>query len=267
MKNMLTPKTPVRSLIKIRPMAIEVLDKRKIRFWDSLDKPLADVIRGEIREDFLEEVSSAQIPAQDSDWNALPLYYLVDYLTQGHRDFLLQDIADIGHILDIHTIAETSEAGGLRKLHGTFQDFVKDFQIHVEEEETYLFPKILRYEACLRDHRVHPEFHKGSVQSHMVTRTSQNGKRLLEICTHMAASARFHAKEHVVSFAGQELLELLEAFQEKLEIHGELEAKVLFPVARELERNLYNLTIDGNPAMANPMRGPMDSGILRLRDR
>ena len=56
------------------------------------------------------------------------------------------------------------------------------------------------------------------------------------------------------------------AFRDRLNSHRELEATALFPVAKELEKNLYNLSIGGDPAVAYHRRGPMDSGILRLEE-
>ena len=108
MKNMLSRKTPVRSLLKLRPMAIALLDKRKLRYWDALDKPLGDLFHpGSSRlaetgkasdgarspdgmDDFLDEVSYTRVPAPDTDWSAMPLYALIDYLTHEHRSLMLE---------------------------------------------------------------------------------------------------------------------------------------------------------------------------------
>lgn len=257
MKNLLSPMTPVRSVIKIRPMAVGLLDKRKIRFWDSMDKPLGDILLRENLEDFLEEVSFARIPAEDADWTSLPLYFLVDYLTQGHRNFLLQDVADIAHLLDIHCLADSAETHELKQLYLAFQEFVKDFQAHLDEEESYLYPRILRYEACLKDNRVHPEFHRGSLQSHVSTRSSQESIRLLSICAGLAERAGRHAEQEPAFFAGLELQSLLEGFRDRLAAHVELKAKILYTAAREMEKNLYNLSIGGDLAAAQPPRGLM----------
>ena len=265
MKNV-APQTPVRSLIRFRPMAIGLLEKRKIRFWDELDRTLDELIPRELMGDFLEEVAYARLPAPDTDWNAMPMYFLADYLTAEHRDFLVHEISDITHILDVHTLSDADGVEGLRKLQRGFHDFVKECHLHFEEEEIYLFPKVLRYEACLRDHRVHPEFHKGSVQSHLASRSTQDGKRALHSLSVLTGWAQEHAKAHAGSVAARDLLDLLTRFLARFQAHVKLEAEVLFPVATELERNLYNLSIDGDPAVAFHRRGPMDSGILRLED-
>lgn len=298
MKNMLSQQTPVRSLLKLRPMAIAMLDKRKLRYWDSLDKPLGDLFRRENRtarasetlhphagahstdggrpmdsgrpldgmEDFLDEVSYTRVPAPDTDWSAMPLYMLIDYLTHEHRSLLLQEIADINHLLDVHTLSDDPEARLLRPLRQEFQDWVRGFQAHIDQEEGFLFPRVLRYEACLRDRNVHPEFHRGSVQSYMATQEAREGRRFYEVCGTLSARLQAHAAAHPESPAAAELAVLAARLSAKLDIHFGLESKVLYAAARELERSLYNKSIDGDPAVVVHRRGPMDSGIMRLED-
>ena len=264
MKSLLSNRTPVRFLLKIRPMAIGLLDKRKIRYWDALDKPLGDLFRREGMEDFLDEISYARVPASDTDWSAMPLYMLVDYLTHEHRNLVLQEVADISHLLDIHTVTISAEADALRKIHLDFQAWVREFQDHIEQKEVHLFPKVLRYEACLRDREVHPEFHHGSIQTYMAARESQAGKHVFLECGALARRMRVHAEAWPGSIYGFELAGISERLWAKLDAHAELENQALHTAARALERNIYNKSIGGDPAMAHNRRGPMDSGILRL---
>jgi iron-sulfur cluster repair protein YtfE (RIC family) len=264
MKSMFSLQMPVRSLIKVRPMAIGLLEKRKVRFWDSLDKPVAEVFRRDGMEDFLDEVSYARVAAHDTEWAAMPLYVLVDYLTHEHRSMMLQEVADISHLLDIHALSDSAESADLRAIQQSFKKFVHDFEVHIAEEENHLFPKILRYEACLRDRSVHPEFHRGSLQAYMATPKAKEDKRFYQDGSALALRLRALEAKHQGSIPAQELAELMETLRDKLTDHYELESTVLYTTARELERNLYNLTIDGHPAMAFQRRGPMDSGIMRL---
>lgn len=264
MKKMLSQQTPVRSLLKMRPMAIGLLDKRKIRYWDALDKPLGDLFHREGMDDFLDEVSYARVPAPDTDWTAMPLYMLVDYLTHEHRNILLQEIADITHLFDIHTLTDTGESRELRGLQKSFQEWVRAYQVHVDQEETILFPKVLRYEACLRDRNVHPEFHRGSIQSYMATREAREGNQLYLDCETLAARLTAHEAANPSSPAAGELADLCRSLSGKMNAHRDLEARTLYTAARDLERSLYNKSIDGDPAVVLRRAGPMDSGIMRL---
>lgn len=271
MKNTLSQQTPVRSLLKMRPMAIGLLDKRKIRYWDALDKPLGDLFRREGgrpvtdgMDDFLDEVSYVRVPASDTDWSAMPLYMLVDYLTHEHRSMQLQEIADISHLFDVHTITDSGESRELRDLQKAYQEWVRAFQTHIDQEETILFPKVLRYEACLRDRNVHPEFHRGSVQSFMANREAREGDQLYLECETLAGRMTAHFAAHPACPAAEKLAELFLRLSEKVSAHRELETRALYSAARDLERSLYNKSIDGDPAVVMRRAGPMDSGIMRL---
>ncbi len=264
MNNMFSNQTQVRSLIKFRPLAIGLLDKRRVRFWDALDRPIADVFHREGMQDFLEEVSYTSVPAPDTDWTAMPLYMLVDYLTHEHRNFFVHEIADIRHLLDIHTLADSAEALELKGIHRDFNEFVHEFQGYIDEEEGFLFPKILRYEACLRDRSVHPEFHRGSLQSYMATPKAQRSQKFYTDFAGLTERVKIHALSPSASGMTQELAEFFRSLLEKLQTHRALETEALFGVARELERSLYNLSIDGDPTVRFNRRGPMDSGIMRL---
>ena len=245
-------------------MAIALLDKRNIRFWDALDKPVGELFHVQGLEEFLEEAAYSRFPAPDSEWAALPLYYLIDFLTQEHRHLFLHQVSDIMHLLDIHTLADSAEAMDLKAINQSFKSFIHGFESHFEEEENHIFPKILRYEACLRDRRVHPEFHRGSLQKYMATPKAKEDRRFYEEAANLAHRMKAIEVKHKSSLVAQELTNLMEALNEKLQDHYELEFNTLFTAARELERSLYNMTIDGHPAMVFQQRGPMDSGIMRL---
>src|SRR6185369_7919038 len=128
------------------------------------------------------------------------------------------------------------------------------------------FPRVLRYEACLRDRNVHPEFHGGSIQSFMATREAQVGRQFYKTCESLAHRLEAHAAAHPASPATEELAETAARLSAKLSAHFELESKILYVAARDLERSLYNMSIDGDPAVMLHRRGPMDSGIMRLED-
>lgn len=275
MKSMLSGQTPVRSLLKLRPMAIAILDKRRLRYWDALDRPLGDLFQSHSQaghrpsdgiDDFLEEVSRAHVPTPDTDWSAGPLYMLIDYLTHEHRTLLLHEIADIAHLLDVHTLADDEETRLLRPFQSEFQAWVREFQVHVEQEEGFLFPKVLRYEACLRDRNVHPEFHRGSVQSYMAAREARDGRRFYLTCDALSRRIQAHADAHPDSAAAADLASLAARLNAKLAAHLDLENKILYVAARDLERSLYNRSIDGDPTVVGQRRGPMDSGIMRLEE-
>ena len=233
-------------------MAIGLLEKRKIGFWDGLEKPVQELYRWGGMEDFLEEVVGTSIASPDTKWEAVPLYVLVDYLTHEHRNMFRQEVPDIAHLLEIHTLADSAEATDLRAIQNAFDIFIRNFETHVEEEESYLFPKILRYEACLRDRKVHPEFHQGSLQTYFATPRAREDRRFYQDSAAIAQRIRTLEAAYPTSVSARDLAEMMESLRDKLIDHYELESKILYSAAIELERILYNMTIDGHPNMASP---------------
>jgi hypothetical protein len=53
-------------------------------------------------------------------------------------------------------------------------------------------------------------------------------------------------------------------FLVRLRVHTHLETEVLFPAGLEMERTLFNLSIGGK-VTGRKIRGPLDSGVIRLR--
>ncbi len=254
----------MRILLKRRPAAIGLLNKRKVRFWDALDKPVWEVLRPQGLEDFLEEVSNTHQADPDTEWSAMPLYVLVDYLTQEHRTLLTEEFTEMNHLFNIYCLSEARETVSLKELQSTFNAFQIDFESHIEAEETTLFPKILRYEACQVDRNVHPEFHRGSLQMYPSTHQAKVDRQFFKDADSLALRLKSLASQFQESAVVGQLAELMESLRIKLAEHANLTGNSLLPIACELERSLYNRTIDGDPALAVSTRGPMDSGIMRL---
>jgi hypothetical protein len=229
-----------------------------------LDKPVQEIFQKDGLEDFMEEVSYARIAAPDTEWSAMPLYVLVDYLTHEHRALFIEEISDISHLLNVHCLSDSGETAQLKDLQTSFNAFVLDFETHIEAEETTLFPKILRYEACLQDRFVHPEFHRGSLQTYPSSPQARADRRFFLDAETLAARTLSLQTQFPESAVVQKLAESMESLRNKLSEHAERTAHSLLATACELERSLYNMTIDGDPAIAVYSRGPMDSGIMRL---
>ena len=116
MKSSISEQTSLRALLKLRPAAIGLLNKGKVRFWDALDKPVWEVLRRQGLEDFLEDVSHTPQADPDTEWSAMPLYVLVDFLTQEHRTLLTEEISEMNHLFNIHCLSEAHETASLKEL-------------------------------------------------------------------------------------------------------------------------------------------------------
>ncbi len=268
LKNLLSSDTLTRDLLRVRPIALELMARRTLRPWDVMDRPLSHLFQGKREgslEDFLDELSSVTIPASDSRWEELQAYHLIDYVTQGHREFLLNDIPDINYLFDMLLLTDSANSGALRALQGDFQAFCQDYHRHMEEEETFIFPRILRCEASLKDSSVHPDFNAGSVQIFVATRSPRLVHRTETSLAEMVDRAGTLAEELALPTPeSSNLHALMMHFLSRLRAHTHLETEILFPLGLELERTLFNLSIGGK-VTGRQIRGPLDSGVIRLR--
>ncbi len=268
LKNLLSPDTLTRDLVRIRPMALDLMERRGIKPWSVMEKPLAHLFmdkREGALNDFLDELSAIPVPASDTNWEAVPAYYLVDYVTQGHREFLLNDIPDVNYLFDMLLLTDSESLTELRQLQSDFHAFCQDYHRQMDEEETFIFPRILRCEASLKDSKVHPEFNAGSVQIFVATRSPRLVSRTLGSMGEMVDRAgRLATQLGLPSPESSDLHALMTNFLHRLRTHTRLETEVLFPMGLELERTLFNLSIDGK-VDARSVRGPFDSGVIRLR--
>ncbi len=265
MKNLIVPTVTLRTALKIRPMLLESLNRYEISPWNYLDQRLEFFFQytGLDGGLFLRQLEDTEIPAAGSDWEHLPLHFLCDFLTEIHRNFLLQDIPDISHILDIHSIPSSSEGGWLLEIQSDFKNFVQQFILLLGSEEDFLFPKILRNEACLTDAKVHPEFHRGSLHIYLATKNSNQEFTNPAPLRSLLEKTQEHLAHDSQSFYAQNLFDSLLGFQVRLGEYRRLEQEILHVRALKTERELYNRSIRGD-SRANFERDPRDSGILRL---
>jgi iron-sulfur cluster repair protein YtfE (RIC family) len=244
--------------------------KKGLDFWSDPGKPLKDLFRDQDAgslADCVEELSHMQVPASDCFWPEVPAAYLLDYLTQEHRETFFNCVTDIQYLLDLQSLADPESVEEIRSLQRDFRRFTQELDAVTDIEETQVFPRILRYEACLRDPRVHPEFQRGSLHiaiANRMSRFSVRRQRVFQDFLNRVRKAEGASPNHP---GMPHLAQRLDEFRQGLSAHEELEFETLFPMALEMERTLYNLSIEGAHAPSQRVRGPMDSGIMRLRTR
>ncbi len=169
------------------------------------------------------------------DWRSKPLNGLTEHLTANHKAFREHDLDHIDRLLSLLQLELGLVPAPAMQAHSDFRTFRREFTWHMEEEESFLFPKILRTEACLHDPELYPETFKGSVgifsdaQIHLPEETFRD---LLATLTQKVRALPF---DPVRSGTMKEILVLLEAFGARLKAHTYLESEILFPWTAEME--------------------------------
>ncbi|MEO6094550.1 MAG: hypothetical protein ABIW76_02350 [Fibrobacteria bacterium] len=183
-------------------------------------------------------IAAAARPFATDDFAGKPLWYLVEFLTENHRDFRSKDLPELQRLFELLRLEFAQEPRAIDGFVDEFTDFRRELSSHLEEEEEFLFPKILRTEASLRHPELYPEVFKGSLtmfpRAHLRIPEENFRGMLAEL------DRKFHG---LITDLRQlpivkRILETMEAFESKLKTHTYLEADILFPRAAEMESEL-----------------------------
>jgi regulator of cell morphogenesis and NO signaling len=235
----------LREAIRSRPAGVGILEARTgAAFWNRLDATVAEFC-AEAELD-LEELQHAiaSLPAnlERQDWLNLPLYLLVEHLTAGHRLFRSRDLPEIHRLLERLRAEFPAGHESLEILLREFKSFRREFAWHMEEEEEFLYPKILRLEASLRYPDLYPEVYKGSVA--MFPKQQLHGPEHLihDIVTGLSERLNGLIADAADAVAAFDALEALRGYEARLKAHIFLETEILFPRAMVLEATLLQRT-------------------------
>jgi hypothetical protein len=238
----LSPESTMQDVLRLRPRLAENLVAFGGEPWERPRATLVEVFRNHhTAEKFVNMAASVPVPAAGSPWNALPASHLADHLTQHHRDFFLLTVRDlVGFFAEWDSL--DPEIVDIRE---DFDAFIRHLQEEIDYEETQFFPRVLRYDACLRDPRVNPEFNGGSLRIAIAYRRSHapglHPNRLGSLIERLTET---HAYENGDTWA-ELLATRMEDFRAQFEEHERLESEELYPLALEMEKTLYNLSISG----------------------
>jgi iron-sulfur cluster repair protein YtfE (RIC family) len=246
LKNWLFPDTTLLSVLRLRPLALSLLEAMGVDPYMPTGARIGDACRdaGIDWVTLVDRVYALEVPARDSDWKRLPVPHLVDFLTQEHRDFTEFFIpaikSDFAWGEDRMDFLES-----LHNMIKAWPGFSASLVEHTTEEEAFLFPKILRYSYCARHHGTDPEFSDGSVKVFAAVHLMRNEDK------HLAALGGFL---EAASFAGAKdpsaagVFRLMQSLHARLVEHSRLERELLYPLATDLEKSLYDTYIQGNPS-------------------
>ena len=244
----ITHEGTLRQIIRNRPLSIAILEMESAyQCWERLDETLSEFCRqSNLDFDALAKLlDSLPVVASDTGWNVKPMYHLVDHLTQNHRDFRVRDMPSIVAMLREQSLPQGSDGYAADLLGKEFATFQKEFIKHMEEEETFLFPKIIRNEACFRHPELSPEVYKGSVNLFLKMETY---KPELEF-KRKIASIREKVRKQMLQVPAAEFSPKTQAslgsFEARLIAHADLETNTLFPRAGRLEQELYESSVPG----------------------
>jgi iron-sulfur cluster repair protein YtfE (RIC family) len=268
MKGLISTGTRMRDLFRIRPGAVDLLGSLEAEAFSDPRQSLSELFRRSGPDAALKFVHALEVlpsPTLPTHPEQTTIPQLLDWLTHQHREFLLIHLNDLHFLLDLLSAGSPQQPNDWRNLQQDFAVFAREIRVSMEDEEKILFPRILRYDACLRLPKIHPEFHQGSLLGLVANHRSRLRSRLERRMRDLGVRFQSQSQESDESESGRDLFMRWIRFQEEWDDHEALEARILYPRAIGMERSLYNLTIQGGPLTTHQMPGPFDSGLVRLR--
>jgi iron-sulfur cluster repair protein YtfE (RIC family) len=246
--------TAVRHVLRQRPRLAEHLAAFGAEPWERPQATLNELFRNrETLEKFMAMAEALPVPEGPrhlENWVDQPASHLADHLTQHHRDFFNVTLPDIAGLFRDWDSLDPE----ITELRDDFNRFIATMRREIEYEEELFFPRVLRYDACLRDPRVNPEFNGGSLRVAVAYRKSHVTGVQPELLDRITTRMRdTHAYQDGNAWA-ELLTARLEDFKGQFEEHERLEADVLYPMALEMETTLYNLSIAG-------VKTPVNQGV------
>jgi iron-sulfur cluster repair protein YtfE (RIC family) len=231
----------VRESLRSRPLGVGILEEMAgSATWRMLDAPLKDFCRDTGIDAAALRRRLAALPenSERQAWSELPLYFLIDHLTSEHRDFRERLLPDVHRLLEGLRPEFPAGQAGIDRILEDFADFRRDFSWHMQEEEEFVFPKILRTEASLRYPDLYSEVFKGSVRMYMPVQAHGPDEAFHDLIGGLNVRLRALTADLSGSTALKRTLSALEAFEQRLRAHIYIEGRVLLPRAVAMETSL-----------------------------
>jgi regulator of cell morphogenesis and NO signaling len=169
-----------------------------------------------------------------ADFASWPLDLLVDYIEKRHHRFILETTPSLRQFLEKLCKVHGERHPELFKIREEFNASADELALHMEKEETILFPFVRKMVAAKNAHQKAEQSAFGTIQNPiqmMMHEHNVEGERFRKIAT---LSNNYTAPDdgcttYKVAFA------LLKEFEADLHLHIHLENNILFPNAITME--------------------------------
>ncbi|MEO7425153.1 MAG: hypothetical protein ABI036_08195 [Fibrobacteria bacterium] len=238
----------IKQILKQRPLAAQVLEQEfGFLIWDRMETPLSNLCsdKGVDSHPLLERILALPVPPADTDWGKKPIYWVIDRLTRDHIAFRETDMPSILAIIESERLPAFPDGYVAKLLLQEFKYFQTDFSKHMAVEEEFLFPKIMRNEACFRYREHGPEVFRGSVNLYLVFETHKPEEEFKRMIVSIREKLRNQHMHHATAELAERAQAALDGFSERLFAHADLESNVLFPRAGRLEEELFENSAPG----------------------
>lgn len=200
-----------------------------------------------VNTDFFLEIANAYLDDLYVPGEGLSLFSLttvVNYIASTHKyytEIALPGVEEKIHRLLDHSSLSKNEIALVRDF---FNDYKKDFLVHISEEEQHILPYILELERQSALERADPEFiHK--LKSYTIREFEKGHDRLETSLKHLSTLIIKYLPPFDDLLLCHQVLNDLAALVKDLVDHAYMEDKVLVPRVADLEESLLNSSFPG----------------------
>jgi len=164
----------------------------------------------------------------------------VDYLKKSHQSYLNQNLRKIEDLINQIIELETSRKDDTAILLNFFLGYKKEFYLHLQHEDSDIFPYILKIEEYFRnkssDYEVKTLIKQNTIKKYITKHESLN-EQLNDLKNLLIKYFRPFDNELLIQSL---ILKLFELERDLLD-HELIENKILFPTVYQIEQHLLNL--------------------------
>lgn len=245
-----TSQTTVREVLRQRPRAVEVFETAAGEaFWNYRDCALSELCADQSLDigPLLARLDNLPSSDQVEDFESRPMYELVDRLAGDHRRYRDQELPRLEKLLEKTRPEDLPEGFPLETLRTGFHAFKIDFLLHMNEEEDFLFPKVLRTEGSVEHPGLASEVFTGSVNAYRGTMLHTPEAQIRKMLEALRLPSSLSHGQAVETQASDRIRSCLDNLEKDIVHHADLETEILLPRTLQLERDLKNRA-------ANPFR-------------
>jgi regulator of cell morphogenesis and NO signaling len=219
--------------------AVGVLENHGLDYCCGGKEPFeqACLAKGVKPENIMREIAEAQVAAAAGrDWQSAPLDELVKHIVETHHAYLKLDLPVLANRIDkVVSVHGAHDPERLPRLAEVFAALRAELEMHLNKEESILFPFIVQYGRAEVQNRPVPPVPFGSIANpiaRMEREHANAGDALGEI---RALTNDFSLPSYACSTV-RALYEGLRVLESDLHVHIHLENNILFPRAIALEK-------------------------------
>jgi len=219
--------------------AIRILERNGLDYCCGGKQPFdeACAAKGLDPEQILRDIDdAARTGASDRDWQTAPLQELVTHIVETHHAYLKSELpaleARIQKVVAVHGARDPQK---LPRLAEVFAGLRSELEMHLQKEESILFPFIVQYGRAELQNVPVPPVPFGSIANPIAVMEREHdgaGDALQEI---RELTGDYNPPPYACTTV-RALYEGLQALEKDLHVHIHLENNILFPRAIALEQ-------------------------------